>query len=389
MRHSKDRRPQGRLATFDELASFIHIAIVNSISAIAAPTSLLLRLKNVAASAGVVALACATYRLIPNHRQQLEALYGSTTFSFTGVEYLYWSAVCYMGSLALLYLFERDPGVSKSLRSLWVVAAFIRSPVQHWRQGPSRTDRVAVLTTLLKAFFGPMMAMSLMIFCVHAIENGAAIVASGDLSAGFIVLFDRHGYWFLLQLILFVDVLVFTVGYLVEMPRLHNEIRSVDPTFVGWAAALVCYPPFNTLTGAILGSPVSDFPKFDDPTVHVSLNLALLALMAIYASASVALGFKGSNLTHRGIVSRGPYAVIRHPAYTCKNLAWWIGATPLVLVAFEQSSWNGMLAVGSVAGWSSIYILRALTEEDHLRRVDGEYCAYAARVRYRFIPGFI
>ena len=140
---------------------------------------------------------------------------------------------------------------------------------------------------------------------------------------------------------------------------------------------------------AILGSPVSDFPRFDDPTTHLSLNLALLTLMAIYASASVALGFKASNLTHRGIVARGPYAVIRHPAYVCKNLAWWIGSVPLVTEAFHQSMFGGMQAVASVAGWSMIYILRALTEEDHLRSVDGEYAAYATKVRYRFIPGVI
>jgi protein-S-isoprenylcysteine O-methyltransferase Ste14 len=40
-----------------------------------------------------------------------------------------------------------------------------------------------------------------------------------------------------------------------------------------------------------------------------------------------------------------------------------------------------------VLGWTLIYVLRALTEEDHLRSVDGEYAAYAAKVRYRFIPG--
>ncbi|MCK7492814.1 MAG: hypothetical protein MZW92_15765 [Comamonadaceae bacterium] len=74
----------------------------------------------------------------------------------------------------------------------------------------------------------------------------------------------------------------------------------------------------------ILGAPVSDFHQFDDPTLH-GLNVLLLVLMAIYASASVALGLKAGNLTHRGIVARGPYAFIRHPAYTCKNMAWWIG----------------------------------------------------------------
>ena len=37
--------------------------------------------------------------------------------------------------------------------------------------------------------------------------------------------------------------------------------------------------------------------------------------------------------------------------------------------------------------WTMLYVLRALTEEDHLRKVDGDYAAYAASVRYRFIPG--
>ena len=42
-----------------------------------------------------------------------------------------------------------------------------------------------------------------------------------------------------------------------------------------------------------------------------------------------------------------------------------------------------------MTGWSMIYLLRALTEEDHLRRVDGDYAAYASRVRWRFIPGVV
>jgi protein-S-isoprenylcysteine O-methyltransferase Ste14 len=111
--------------------------------------------------------------------------------------------------------------------------------------------------------------------------------------------------------------------------------------------------------------------------------------MAIYASASVALGLKASNLTHRGIVARGPYAVVRHPAYVCKNLAWWIGAVPLVIAAFQDSLLEALWTAGSVLAWSALYVLRSLTEEDHLRSVDGEYDAYASKVRYRFIPGVI
>ncbi len=101
----------------------------------------------------------------------------------------------------------------------------------------------------------------------------------------------------------------------------------------------------------------------------------------------MALGFKASNLTHRGIVARGPYALVRHPAYTSKNLAWWIGAISSVTAAFSHSLLDGIQAIASVIGVTMLYVLRALTEEDHLRSVDGECSAYAAKVRYRFIPG--
>jgi protein-S-isoprenylcysteine O-methyltransferase Ste14 len=151
----------------------------------------------------------------------------------------------------------------------------------------------------------------------------------------------------------------------------------------------VCYPPFNIVSSHLLGQTVSDFPEFDDPNLHLAANLTLLALMAIYASASAALGLKASNLTHRGIICRGPYRVIRHPAYICKNMAWWIGSVPVIMAAFDVSVFDGIKAAGSMAAWSSVYALRALTEEDHLRRVDGAYAEYAAKVRYRFIPGVI
>ena len=187
----------------------------------------------------------------------------------------------------------------------------------------------------------------------------------------FLAVFNVHGFWFLFQVILFLDVLFFTIGYLVEMPVLKNQIRSVDPTLLGWAVALACYPPFNSVTSSIMGWTPIDFPQFETPVVHVSVNFLLLSLMAVYTSASVALNFKASNLTHRGIIATGPYRFIRHPAYTCKNLAWWIAAIPGITVAYEASFFQFANAIASVAGWSLIYTMRALTEEDHLRKVDG------------------
>jgi hypothetical protein len=347
-----------------------------------------LRLQNIFSSAVVVIAACVVYGSFPGNVNRLLAFYGSERFAISGIGFMLAAATGYVVLLAAYFLLDPQPGTSKSLRCLRTIGRFLSSPRTSIASGLDPKDRLALLTTLLKVFFGPLMVMSLMQHCMGAWAHGSEAFAGG-VDGDVRGLFDRYGYWFLMQSILFVDVLIFTVGYLVESPRLGNEIRSVDPTLLGWTAALLCYPPFNTYTGKLLGAPVSDFPQFDNPDVHIALNLVLLALMALYTSASVSLGLKASNLTHRGIVSRGLYGLIRHPAYTCKNLAWWIGATPLVIAEFGKSPLQGVTAIGSVAAWSALYALRALTEEDHLRKVDGEYAAYASRVRYRFIPGLI
>jgi hypothetical protein len=270
-----------------------------------------------------------------------------------------------------------------------LVRGWLQSPAEYLRSGLDREDRLALLSTLLKFFYGPMVAFALMQFCMNAWVAGLGLVDEGLAQVGFREIFYRYGFWFLMQFILFFDVLVYTFGYLIESPRLGNQIRSVDPTLLGWTAALICYMPFSFLTVKILGSPREEFPRFDDPLVHYAMNFLLLALLAIYTSASLALGLKASNLTHRGIVSRGPYAIVRHPAYVCKNAAWWIGAIPMLSVQFQTSINQALLTAGAIVGWGAIYVLRALTEEDHLRSVDGDYEKYAAKVRYRFIPGLI
>lgn len=357
-------------------------------SAPPAPNTLL-RWRNATASAAVVGLACLAYVALPSSRSGLQRVHGQGPWLFSGLEFLVTAASAYALLAALFMLAQRQPEVSKSLRCLQLLGELLRAPRQRLAAPLPGADRLALLATLLKAFFGPLMAMSLMSFCVGAWVDVQGLWLEAGAEAGARRLFDRWGFWLLLHLLLFLDVLVFTLGYLVETPRLNNSIRSVDPTWLGWAAALACYPPFNAVTGMILGAQRDDFPQFENATVHVTLNGVLLALMAVYSASSLALGWKASNLTHRGIVARGPYAWVRHPAYATKNLAWWIGALPLLQLAFQRSWLEGLLGIASVLGWTALYVLRALTEEDHLRRVDGAYAAYAAKVRHRFIPGLI
>lgn len=352
-------------------------------------TPLILRAKNFIAATAAVGLASLPVAFTPYYRTQLETRSGPENFSYSGLQFWVLAVCIYVALLAVYYLGQADPGVSKPLQFWRLVRTFARAPVTTIKRGLSPAERLAVLSTLLKCFFGPQMALIMFRSLLGFIGDAHAISASTGQGFTFLELFNRYGFWMIIEFIILIDVAVFTAGYLIEMRRLKNEIRSVDPTLIGWAAAMACYWPFSWITGYVLGRSVSDFPQFDNPTTHLVLNLALLVLMAIYTSASVALGFKASNLTHRGIVSRGPYAWIRHPAYTCKNLAWWIGAVPIVSAAFANSLFEGASAVASVIGWSMLYVLRALTEEDHLRRVDEEYAAYAARVRFRFIPGVV
>jgi protein-S-isoprenylcysteine O-methyltransferase Ste14 len=290
------------------------------------------------------------------------------------------------------------------LQGLWFVVLRLRRPEsrahaarrarQPWRlplrMALSPAARQASLVLLLKFFFAPLMIN----WCLnHVADMAGAVVqlidGAQEGQAGR-ALFDASLFWALFQCILFVDTLLFTLGYIVEVPALRNRIRSVDPTFFGWFVCLACYPPFNDFTGRFLQWQSSDFPYFENSYVHVAANVTVLLAMAIYSWASIALGFKASNLTNRGIVSRGPYSVVRHPAYAAKNFAWWIGAMPAFIVWFPSGDARAALySVFAMCGWTAIYVLRALTEERHLLLADNGYAEYMRRVRWRFIPGVI
>ncbi len=349
------------------------------------------RLKNLSASLILIAAIGALYAAVPYFQR-----YFSERTVFFGEEYIWWqvllaATVGYAILLLLLYLFEPSPRTSKSIHCLRALKRLATSPQAAWRGQLPADERLGLLSVLLKAFFAPLMVVWLFDHTALMLVHGNELMAKwGDPSIEWLDLFNAHGFWFAFKVILFLDVIFFTLGYLIELPVLKNEIRSVDPTLLGWGVALACYPPFNGMTAMIFGGGYSsDFPQFEHATIHVAANAMLLLLMAIYTSASIALNFKASNLTHRGIIAHGPYRYIRHPAYVCKNLAWWIGLIPALLIALDTSLTATLMTFGSMFGWSVIYYMRALTEEDHLRSVDGEYDAYCQKVKYRFVPGVI
>jgi protein-S-isoprenylcysteine O-methyltransferase Ste14 len=183
------------------------------------------------------------------------------------------------------------------------------------------------------------------------------------------------GLGFAYDVVFFVDCGWALMGYASESRWLGNKTRSVEPTGFGWAVCIFCYPPFNNVLGTYLPLDAG-ITRISSETVLLVFRGLTVLLFAIYASATVAFGFKFSNLTNRGIVSRGPYRFIRHPAYVCKCLAWWLEHIPTLTLT--KGFFLTLLC--------GVYALRAWTEERHLRR-DPEYRAYRARVPWVLVPG--
>jgi protein-S-isoprenylcysteine O-methyltransferase Ste14 len=330
------------------------------------------------------------YWLTPYYQRFFSGELHLFSFRWISWDILQIAFLAYAICLTLYYLIENSPRQSKSalclraFKKLLTIAIYRKKIIDLTAE-----EKLGLLSFLLKAFFAPLMVVWLFDHTVKMLSNGFSLLGQFSLlTTDFLTVFNSVGFWFLLQVILFLDVFFFTLGYLIELPSLKNTIRSVDSTLLGWIAALACYPPFNLITSQVLGWEPVDFPQFDNEYVHIFVNSLLLILMAIYTSASVALNFKASNLTHRGIICCGPYRVIRHPAYICKNLAWWLAAIPALTHGIEASDgWAITLTLVSASGWTLIYMLRALTEEDHLKRVDQKYDEYCQKVRYRFFPG--
>lgn len=189
-----------------------------------------------------------------------------------------------------------------------------------------------------------------------------------------------NGYTILYHSMFLVDAGLAAVGYFCESALLRNRVRSVDPYPMSWLVTLACYPPFNDATGTLLPLNMGEQHRLALPvTVLLCLKIVTIFFFLIYVWATLALNIKFSNLTNRGIVQGGPYAILRHPAYFGKNMAWWFEYIPYLR--------HGANLLPLIL-WNVIYILRGLYEEKHLS-ADPEYAEYMRKVRYRFIPGVI
>jgi protein-S-isoprenylcysteine O-methyltransferase Ste14 len=177
-----------------------------------------------------------------------------------------------------------------------------------------------------------------------------------------------------------VDVQMATVGYILTMKPLDSHIRTANPYLAGWLAALICYPPFvlmgdNGPLNYHINTAEWSFWLADYSALLWVWGGILVALTAIYAWATVAFGIRFSNLTHRGILTHGPYRWTKHPAYLSKNAFWWLSLMPFL--ATTGSYVDVIRNTALLAIVSGVYYWRARTEEAHLG-ADPAYQAYAA-----------
>jgi protein-S-isoprenylcysteine O-methyltransferase Ste14 len=222
----------------------------------------------------------------------------------------------------------------------------------------------------IKAFF-----LAFMIAIVPGNWFDTVTPAAADIGAN-IVNLTR---W-LIAAMFMVDTVFATVGYALTMKPLDAHIRSANPYAAGWAAALICYPPFILMNP---GGPLDYHPGTADwlywldgnPLVLTLWSVALVALTGIYAWATVAFGIRFSNLTHRGILTHGPYAWTKHPAYVSKNLFWWLATLPFLVTSGSMS--DAIRNTAILAMVTGVYYWRARTEERHLG-ADPAYQEYAA-----------
>ncbi len=249
--------------------------------------------------------------------------------------------------------------------SVQALALAVQSLIE--RRSLDAAERQVILEWCIKAFFLPLMIAWLYAWLMqfhNEIEGGLSSWYAAFV-AGMAILYA-------------LDTLFATVGYLSTYRGIGGHIRSVNTTWLGWLSALVCYPPLS----AVVLRQWLDYKDgvewmhwlFDSPWLAFVWGGTILLLTAIYASATIVFGPRFSNLTHRGIITTGPFRWTKHPAYISKNLSWWLIAVPFVSSMGVGAALLNCLAL---LGVNFIYFVRARTEEWHLME-DPVYRQYAA-----------
>ncbi|MFI5284293.1 MAG: isoprenylcysteine carboxylmethyltransferase family protein [Candidatus Dormibacterales bacterium] len=268
-----------------------------------------------------------------------------------------------VAALVPLYMLWADRRSSETRDEYYEFGALAAG---RWRSVDRATIRRHLLGWTVKAYFLPLMTVYL------GDEIGALYRAAEEFSTGTV-----SPYPVFFHLSYAVDLLYCVIGYTTTIRLFDTHIRSVEPTVAGWLVALVCYQPFYSVIGRFYLQ-YEDNTAWDNwlqpwPALQGAWGATIIVLALTYALATVAFGLRFSNLTHRGIITSGPYRLTKHPAYLAKNLSWWLISVPFIS---EQGASAALRHCCLLVLLNLVYYARARTEERHLSR-DPAYVAYA------------
>ncbi len=186
----------------------------------------------------------------------------------------------------------------------------------------------------------------------------------------------RVFYRLTVDLLFTLDLMGAVAGYALAVRLFDTHIRSSEPTLFGWLICIMCYQPFlSVYMRYYLAYPDNDWMRWlnDYPVLQVVWGSTALLMLAIYSFGTINFGLRFSNLTHRGVLTKGFYRFTKHPAYVTKNAFWWLTYVPMLPV----NGWAEALRYSLLLlGINTVYFLRARTEERHLSR-DPDYVQYA------------
>jgi len=182
-------------------------------------------------------------------------------------------------------------------------------------------------------------------------------------------------------LALIIDANNGAIGYFWESWFARSRFRAIDLHAMHWFVVLICYTPFFSYAVQFVPFPTpaaNSPPLVSGSAFSVGSEILLLILLALYVLSGSALSFSTSNLCYKKIQTKGPYAIVRHPATSFKLLYF-------LVAFFRYSAAYTIAGVISYLVWMIVYICRALVEERFLRRFSG-YRKYMKKTKYRFIP---
>ena len=314
---------------------------------------------------------------------KLLALY--TIWSF--IAFIYWVFPEYRGSFYQSYwsvLLPTLPGlIALSIPYFWFVDQRMENPKDSYYSfglfllGKKKFDKPVIIQLflgwLVKLFFLPLMV----VYLSGNINKFNDINTSWE----FITQDFTHIYDHLWILLFTIDLAFVTIGYVLTLRLFDSHIRSTEPTALGWLSAIICYQPFfGTLSALYLAYNLDNYTWGNwlqgqgNDIGYMIWGSIILVLLLIYALSSVMFGIRFSNLTHRGIITNGPFRYSKHPAYLSKNLSWWMISIPFISQSGHFT--EVIRACSMLILMNLVYYVRAKTEERHLMQ-DPVYQEYA------------